>query len=204
MRLLRSRRGDWIQIFLVIFFAFLVLVTIAMLTVENKKLQVDRPQLTEDLITQKMATTLISMLRTQTQIDCNGVTGKDSFASLIIINDGKCDESIRLAAAAMLGKDVPYVLKVEYPQRKITISNAQWLKDFADQQETAQGRVNGYIGRGYALLPAREGNIQVKLITLDKQAEGMVGFRHDPNEQYVLIASDAPERTLMERAGGAP
>lgn len=145
-----NRRGDWIQIFLILFFAFLLLITFVLLFIEKDHLSPEREELPLDLAEHKMHAVMITTLR-------QPIEGVD-------INEDGSPDAVSVADALVVGADisdelrkrlypVPFRMEVTYPDRTVEYRN---LEDniFHNLPETS------------VLLP---GNVQVVFQFADKE-----------------------------------
>jgi hypothetical protein len=177
MRMLQSRRGDWIQIILVLSFVILLCFAIALLTIESKKLRIERPQLQQDLLDAKASATLISLLRTKT---ADGSTVADL---IIIENQNALRNEVTL-------QDVHFT--VTYPggsgtqgecttttvgtnsrsggqqfttcsTRNVDICTSTKCTTQSNSRSNPGEQTKGNYGAASTLLPGNDGNIQIRL-----------------------------------------
>lgn len=113
-----NRKGDWPQIFLVLFFFLLLVITASLLFIERDRLQDERPQLTGDLLNHKADAALMSVLRTPVRFDLNG-DGKDeahTLAAFVVANsDRSNDDALEEAFDRAFPAGIAYKVTVRYP-----------------------------------------------------------------------------------------
>jgi hypothetical protein len=149
-----GRKGqELFQVFPILLFVFLIIVAIALLTIESDRLEQHRPQLDEDLAAQYANSLLVSMLRTSPD--------KASIADLAMMNsDGRHDVALTDAVGLMIPPDHYFELLIIHPDgRTQSIRNTDALP-----QTTSSSPIIGNAAQARTLLPGRDGNIEIILL----------------------------------------
>lgn len=149
-----NKKGiEWVQPFLILLFATLVILSLALLSIESEKLDAVRPELDEDLHVQYANSFLISLLRSQA--DFEGI-GRATIADLIIMGDGSLFEDEINRSINNIPSSLYYELTVEYHDGRRTI--------FVHEGEKILPNLHrGLMVHASTFLPGKQGNIKVTL-----------------------------------------
>jgi hypothetical protein len=156
-----GRKGMWTQVFLILFFVLLVILAIALLTIDRSSDKPHRPTLVQDLRDQQAGATLIALLRTPVTFTAQGTSMSAPLADIIVLNtfahggDARpYDEVIRNSLLSSMPKDALFDMTIRYPDGR---SVRYYHKG------------NGILIAGYvkqALLPGNKGNVGIEFSLL--------------------------------------
>jgi hypothetical protein len=132
--MMRSRRGDWIQIFMLIFFVLILILCIALLSLEKGSLKNEREQLGVDLMNQDASAQLIALLRSPASGGFEGDGRKVQIADIIVINSynatlkrGAYDDMLLHSLELAVPKDLYFELIMTYPDGSMyMVSNTEY------------------------------------------------------------------------------
>lgn len=181
-----SRRGqEMAQPFLIILFVFFLIVAIALLTLEKKRLQTERPELDQDLVNQEAHAFLMSLMRTKIGTDAR--LGDTNFAdTLIMDSDGSRDQFLLNTLQSAIPSGTYVEIHLYYPNGRVVILRNALLF----------GRG---VGSSEIILPGKDGNIRV-LIGYSKEQLYSRYSREPPKVEYKLIQTTQKEVEKSEDA----
>lgn len=116
-RLLRSRRGDWIQLLMIFFFLLTLILSVALLALDQGKLKSERSEFGTDMADQEANAQLINILRVQATGGFEGGR-RAQLADLIIINNGTYDDMILNTLEERMPPTYYYEITISYPDGK--------------------------------------------------------------------------------------
>lgn len=169
--LLWNRKGDWVQIFTIMFFVLLLVIAIALLTLETDDLKSNRPQLSDDLHNQHMSAIFTGALRQVTYANTDDDAAKEqaSVAELIILNQagsgdpanyaGTYDDQIAQSLdATFTPLQIPFTISILYPN-----GDALFIENYPVLTAKQLMRTIIYTGEITTFLPGTAGNIEIKI-----------------------------------------
>lgn len=162
-----SRRGMWMQGFMILFFVLILVVAIVLLSIDRDRLKVDRPNVADELGDHQASAILIGMLRQPTRVS-SGAVGNTAggtagnaviyapLADIIIMNfDGRYEKDIVAAITAAAPIDRETTVTIEYGDgKKIEVN----IEPEAEPPKDASDAI------GYALLPGTKGNTKITMV----------------------------------------
>jgi hypothetical protein len=171
------------QMILIMFFALLLIFAIALLAMESKKLQTDRPQLTEDLTNQEANAFLVSLMRTKVLDDAR--LGDTNFADVIIMNNEGAYDQFLLNMLQATTPDGTYIeIHIQYPSGRIVILRNALL--------FGKG-----VGISQLLLPGKDGNTRVSIAYSKDELLKRYGVT-PPSPSYTKIETNEAEAKKSE------
>jgi len=120
-----NRKGDWIQIFLVMFFVLLLIVGLALLFVEKDKLKIVRPENTNDFLSSRTDTILLSLLRQPAMVDMNGDGTKEQVTFATLLVKGVTQEQLTEELKQRLPNAAAYTMTVTRGSETITVDHVK-------------------------------------------------------------------------------
>lgn len=125
------RKGtNWVQPFMIFFFLLILILSIALLSLDQGKLQSERGEFSIDMADQETNAQLINILRIEATGEFEG-GGAARLADLIIINNGTYDAMIMNTLQERMPPNYYYELLMSYPDGKTyTVSNTNYDAEF--------------------------------------------------------------------------
>ena len=163
-----SRRGMWMQGFMILFFVLILVVAIVLLGIDRGRLSVDRPGVEDEFGDHQASVMLIGMLRQPARVSQSAATGNAAgnaaggtavyapLADIIIMNfDGRYEKDIVAAITAAAPIDRETTVTIEYGDgKKIEVNVEPKAEPSTDVSDAV----------GHALLPGTKGNTKITMV----------------------------------------